>query len=354
MDSEALIVHRRDGRGAPQFAETHLSALRAAPTTPQDELFLVHHYDPPPGDAVELGKIELQAPDGSPIATLTTDSLQGLPQREVRAVIECAGNGRRFVRHKAPGTQFGRGLCGCAVWSGVPLTDVFAAHGVSTDFATVVVHGADSGWAAPENRFARFGKGLPVEKALHPDTLLAVSLNGERVPHEHGGPIRLVVPGWMGIWWVKWPTSIRCSNEVFAGFWQNERYRYVDGEFEEPVVVTEQLPRALVLEPIDGDFVDGRPLTVSGRAWAGSSEVVSVEVSVDNGRSWVPATLGDRSSRWEWTPWSVNIELHDTPVATISARAVDAGGAVQPWDSRHNRLGYGNNDIQTVTVAVRS
>jgi DMSO/TMAO reductase YedYZ molybdopterin-dependent catalytic subunit len=110
------------------------------------------------------------------------------------------------------------------------------------------------------------------------------------VPAEHGGPLRLVVPGWDGIWWVKWPVEVRLSAEpaeAFDGFWQNQRYTYQDDEGRVLSAVRDQLPRAVLSWPYDGAVVSG-DASVEILAWAGEHAVTAVELSADDGATWVP------------------------------------------------------------------
>jgi formyl-CoA transferase len=350
-NEESLVVHRRDAQGRPQMAETRLERLLPRKTATQD-LFVVHHYEPPPTDAAELGRVLLTPRAGEPVS-IPVEDLQRLGTRQVEAVLECAGNGRRHLRVKAPGTQFDRGLVGAATWEGVPLAAVLDEYGFGRDFQTLVAWGLDRGWAAPENQFAQFGKGLPPAKALHPDTLLAWAVNDEPLPFLHGGPLRLVVPGWAGVWWVKWVTELAGSDVAFEGFWQKERYRYVGGAFDSPEVVYDQLPRALILEPQDGAIVDLGVLEVRGRAWSGGGAVSRVEVTVDGGATWDDASFEPPSSSWGWVEWTAVASLPPTPVVRVSARATDAAGTTQQWDSTENVLGYGNNGIMSITVHTR-
>jgi DMSO/TMAO reductase YedYZ molybdopterin-dependent catalytic subunit len=351
IDESLLTVHRRDAADRPQMAETRLEYHASHDSTSNEALFVVHHYEPPPVGADELGRLSLRAPGTT--LDLTVAELREFAAQRVEAVIECAGNARRMLRPRAPGTQFGYGLCGVATWEGVRVSDLLA--GVDPDsWSTLVAGGLDHGWAQPENRLAQFAKGLPKEKALHPDTLLAWSVNGDPLPHEHGGPLRLVVPGWAGVWWVKWVCTLECTDERFAGFWQHDRYRYVGGDFPEPEVVREQLPRALIVSPLDDDVVAGGSVEVTGRAWSGAAPIESVEVSTDGGASWASARLEPQSGPWTWARWRHAVQVPRGGLLTISARATDAAGARQEWDSRPNALGYGNNGIMSIMVRGRA
>ena len=192
-------------------------------------------------------------------------------------------------------------------------------------YESVVVSGADEGTTMPEDSHDRFAKALPREKALDPDTIVAWQLDGEDVPVEHGGPLRLVVPGWYGIWWVKWPQEIRLSSEpaeAFDGFWQSQRYTYQDVRGRCcPWYVTSCRARC-VTWPYDGAVVTG-DASVEMLAWAGEHAVSPVELSVDDGATWVPAhQLGAGGA--------VALDALARPPALRPARAACAGSPSGP------------------------
>ena len=117
--------------------------------------------------------------------------------------LECAGNHRVMFDllqgRPAMGTQWGRGAVGSATWTGVALSDVLTLAGVKDDAVSVLLVGLDRG--SPEGGFRR---AMPIEKAMHPDTLLAHRMNGESLPRDHGFPLRAIAPGWVGASQIKW------------------------------------------------------------------------------------------------------------------------------------------------------
>lgn len=346
-DYPATLAPRSyDSAGRLQMAEGRLEHHTPEGTAVED-LFLVHHYDQP--DTAGLKAVAVVTGDGQE-RIVTHDELRELPSRTVTAVLECAGNGRGMVARRAPGNQFGLGLFGQNEWTGVSLRDLLGTAVSDQPWETVVVSGLDEGRTMPEDSHDRFAKGLPREKALDPDTILAWQLNGEPVPDEHGGPLRLVVPGWYGIWWVKWPRRIELTSTPFHGFWQNQRYTYQapDGTVIAPVA--EQLPRAVLCAPAAGEYVTGEsPLEIL--AWAGGTDVASVEFTVDDGETWHPADRAGDSGRWAWSRWSADLPAGlPRGLRRIAVRATDAGGRTQDWQPEPNRLGYGNNGIHAIEV----
>jgi hypothetical protein len=348
--TSSLLARLWEPSGRLQMAEGRLSA-HTPEGTPVDDLFLVHHYQQPDGGGPD--KIRFVGADGA-TSLLGDADLRALPTRDVVAVLECAGNGRGLRRDRAPGNQFGLGMFGQSRWTGPSLASVLEAAGLGdVPFESLVVSGADEGTTMPEDSHDRFAKALPRDKALHPDTIVAWQLDGQDVPVSHGGPLRLVVPGWYGIWWVKWPQEVRLSpspSDEFDGFWQSRRYTYQDASGEVLAVVRDQRPRAVVTWPYDGAVVTG-DASVEILAWAGEHSVAKVELSVDDGATWVPAHRLGSGSTWEWSRWHGRLPSGlPRGLRRVAVRATDAAGATQDWDGQRDRLGYGNNAIHVVQL----
>src|SRR5262249_282493 len=138
-----------------------------------------------------------------------------------------------------------------------------------------------------------FARSLPLEKALHPDTLLAFRMNGETLDPIHGYPLRLFVPGWYGVASVKWLRRIEVINEPFRGYFQSVKYT-VQRKTErgiETEIVGPMMPKSEMIRPRAGDVLGTGANRVFGVAWAGEDSVSRVEVSVDAGATWMSATL---------------------------------------------------------------
>lgn len=185
--------------------------------------------------------------------------------------------------------------------------------------------------------------------------ILAYAMNGTPLPPQHGFPLRLVAPGWYGMAHVKWLTDITFTDRPFEGFQQATAYRYRQTTEDPGDPVTRIAPRALLIPPGFPDFMSRarivRPGTVvvQGRAWSGRAPIATVDVSVDGGQTWAPATLGADEHRWAWRPWSFTWEA--TPGRYwLTARATTIDGEVQPVDQAWNRGGFANNAAHQVTV----
>ena len=330
--------------------EAPLRAL-AQPVTPTADFyqrtnFLVPQIDPAGWSLSVDGLVR------TPL-TLSWNEVRSMPARTVAVTLECAGNARSLVTPLPPGQPWGLGAVSTALFTGVPLRAVLERAGLADGAVEVLCAGADAGGIGGE-RFERFERSLPLDKALHPDVLLAWEMNGQPLPPRHGYPLRLVVPGWYGVASVKWLTEIRVLGEPFEGHFQTERYIYI-GEpgTADGTPVTRMRVRALIAEPPEGErLAIGVATTVRGTAWSGDAPVSRVEVSFDRGETWREAELGAAPSPYAAAPWSIAW----TPTAPgrhhLLARATDAAGNVQPLDPVWNELGYGNNAVHRLEIEV--
>src|SRR5262249_29555528 len=154
------------------------------------------------------------------------EEIAELPERSVFATVECAGNGRSFLSKREPGVQWGAGAIGHAEWTGVPLAPLLDRAGLGSGARAGAFHGADVGSGAGHPEPMHFARSLPLEKALHPDTLLVYRMNGELLTPRHGFPLRLFVPGWYGVASVKWLDRIEVVDRPFRGYFQTVKYTY--------------------------------------------------------------------------------------------------------------------------------
>jgi DMSO/TMAO reductase YedYZ molybdopterin-dependent catalytic subunit len=347
---QKLTVRARDATGRPQMAEGSIPA--SGGITGNEDFFIVHHYAPAENEGSGWA-IEIAGGAGRE-QSLDALELKSLPERSVTALLECAGLSRGYLPEPRPGTQFGHGLVGTAVWTGARLSDVLELAGVSRDFDLIIITGADAGTAQPENVHSDFSKGLPRDKALADDTLLAWGMNGEPLSHLHGGPVRLVVPGWFGVWWVKWPRRIEAKAGLdFDGFWQSSRYTYQSEDGAVRGVVRSLLPRSLIVSPEAGARIARGPVRLEGVAWAGEQAISKVEVTTDGGRTWMQADMTTGYGLWAWSRWAATVEIAGPAgLRPVAVRATDVSGRTQDWQSSGNRLGYGNNGIHRIVLDV--
>jgi DMSO/TMAO reductase YedYZ molybdopterin-dependent catalytic subunit len=345
VDTSEVIVLASE----PLVAETPL-ARQDGPLTPNERFFIRNHFGIPQIDP-EAWRLALTGTVTRP-RTITFADLLRLPARTLDAVVECAGNGRSFFPPPTEGNQFGYGAVSAASWTGVPLREVLGPDPFAPGTCEVLFIGADRGFEANVGAEIAFERSLPVDIALHPDTLLVYAMNGAPLPAVHGAPVRLLVPGWYGVASVKWLVEIRGLTAAFDGYFQKDRYIMPTREGgTEPL--RERLVRSLIIHPVDRAVLPGGEIEMRGLAWAGNQAVSVVEVSVDGGKSWQQAELDSAASPYAWRRWRLVWRPSQPGVYVLKSRATDAAGRTQPEVAPWNYLGYANNGIQSVTVEVR-
>jgi DMSO/TMAO reductase YedYZ molybdopterin-dependent catalytic subunit len=330
---ERVVITRE-----PLNAETRLER-HDGPLTPDGLHYVRSHFafPSPPASIAISGAV--QRARSVPIA-----ELRGLEARTLAVTLECAGNGRSFLRPPAPGEQWGLGAVSTARWTGIPLRSLLEPAGLSPSVVEILFRGADAGTPPGAERRIAFERSLPIERALADDVLVAYAMNGTDLPVEHGAPARLIVPRWYGMASVKWLAEIVALDEPFRGFYQADRY--VSGDRP----LHEMRPRAVIAEPLRD--VRAGMVTMRGYAWSGQGTVTRVEVSSDGGTTWRDAVLGPPVSLSAWREWRADWSAvpgaHD-----LLARATDTSGDVQPLVQRRDPLGYENNAAQSVRVYAR-
>jgi DMSO/TMAO reductase YedYZ molybdopterin-dependent catalytic subunit len=189
----------------PFDAETRVQEF-ASYLTPNERFFVRSHFGPPPPEQIaeHVWRLHVKGLVDRPLE-LTLKDLAKFDRVSLTAVMQCSGNGRAFHRPRAAGVQWERGAVGNAKWTGVRLRDVLSHVGVQPSARHLQMLGADRPVVAMTPLFLR---SIPIEKAMHPDTLLATHMNGEPLPLLHGAPLRLITPGWMGDACVKWLTDL--------------------------------------------------------------------------------------------------------------------------------------------------
>jgi DMSO/TMAO reductase YedYZ molybdopterin-dependent catalytic subunit len=321
------------------------------------EHFFVRTHVPVPRVEIAQWRLSVSGHVATPLM-LSLDDLRKMPSAELVSVLECAGNGRRYYNPTVPGIQWADGAVGNGRWRGVRLSEVLRRAGLKPGAVEILFNGADS----PLGTMSDFQRTIPLQKALHPATLLAYEMNGEPLPVKHGFPLRAVVPGWAGDSWMKWVTSVRVLNEEFNGYWMKNAYLHpgkavAPGTFVRPETmkpVTSLRVKSVISFPAGSASLEpGKRILVRGAAWSGDAgRVTGVDVSVDNGRRWRPATLTGRATEFGWRlwefPWTPSSEAHQA----VFARARDASGDVQPLAQEWNPSGYLWNVVARVAVHV--
>ena len=361
--ADAAVIEGKDGlvvlNDRPLNAETPAHLLDDA-ITPTERHFIRNNGIPP--EAVDEAAWTLTV-DGlveTPL-TLGIDDLTRRFDVVTRALtLECAGNGRAFFDPPASGAQWTYGAVACAEWTGVRLADVLKAAGVKSGVVYTAHEGADTHPSGEAGR-RPISRGVPLAKAMDPNSLIAFAQNGRPIHPMNGAPLRLVFPGWPGSCSQKWLTRIWLRDRVHDGAkMTGTAYRVparplAPGERldEAAFVIIEAMPvKSLITHPATGHRTDARTLEARGHAWAGERTVESVRLSIDFGATWIDARLDAPVNAGAWQNWRAAIEFPGPGYYEIWARATDSAGVGQPHAIAWNPKGYLNNALHRVAVTV--
>lgn len=353
----------------PLVLETPDRLLAAGRVTPASALFVRNHHGakafegmkPRPLDGtLEVAGL-VKSPKRIPLARLAE-----LDRVEVEMVLQCSGNFRSLFGRLSPikGTPWDKGGVGNVRFGGVPVAAAFKAVGLEVGSAAkyLTAEGADQ----PEKDVqADYERSVPLDVALGRG-LLAFELNGEPLPAVHGGPLRLVIPGYYGCNQVKWLTRLRLEATETANLFQLPDYRTpkrlikpgetVEYTFANSDPNYDMKVNSRLLTPGDGSTVPaGRPFTARGVAWNdGAVPLIGVEVSADLGKTWRAADLAGSAGPFAFREWSLALTL-PAGRQEVWVRAADALGRTQPADGGlfWNPGGYAWNGVETVTLVAR-
>jgi DMSO/TMAO reductase YedYZ molybdopterin-dependent catalytic subunit len=315
--------------------------------TPTHLHYTVQHFAVPP--VVESAEWELKIVGEvrSPL-TLNFDQLRRFPGRSVRTVMECSGSDATFFEYfkgevpKPSRTQEGM-ILSASEWTGVPLAAVLHEAGLTAKSLYVRAEGNDLGvppTAAENTKPFYYDKGLPIEKALHPDTILAWAQNGQLLEHLHGAPVRLLVPGWSGNWSVKWLTKLEVM-EPQPDCWYHYQFYYYGTSPDDPdkELITTIGVKSIITQPNDDtETVALGVHMIRGYAWSGAGAIDQVEVSVDGGETWHSAHIEQPRDRLMWVRWSYRWDARQKGKYILMSRATDEVGRVQSREPRYNNM----------------
>ena len=280
-----------------------------------------------------------------------------------RMVLECGGNGRSFFSPPASGNQWTNGGAGCAEWTGVRLADVFKSAGIKPSGIYTSHYSSDLHLSGNANT-PTLSRGVRMAKAMDPDSMIVWAMNGQPLPNIHGGPVRLIYPGWPGSASQKWLTRITIRDKEHDGpGMTGTSYRLtinpmVPGGKADPknFKILESMPaRSIITSPANGAKLAAgtREVKLRGAAWAGDFTVRRVDVSTDYGVTWQPAKLEKTKNRYDWQRWNAAVKLPSDGYYEVWARATDSRGQMQPHVAPNwNPSGYGGNTMHRVAVLI--
>ena len=333
--------------------------------TPGKYLFVRNNGRPPALGDIDPATwtLEIGGESAERQVTLSIDDLKSkFEHHTYQLQLECGGNGRSEFVPPASGNQWSTGAIGCPEWTGVRLRDVLEHAGIRDDAVYVAYYGADL-HASGDPTKAPISRGVPVEKALEDESLIAWAMNGEDIPHMNGHPLRLMISGWPGSVSGKWLRKIVIRDRVHDGAKMTGTSYRVPCEPVAPgsevpddqMCIIESMPvKSLITFPKSGiEHASADKLAVRGHAWAGDLKVTEVRVSIDFGATWQKAALEAPANRFAWQHWRAELEFPQRGYYEIWARATDSAGRAQPmvlpgW----NPKGYLNNACHRIAVQV--
>lgn len=352
-DADAMIVH------SDQTIETRRSHFDAALVMPDDKLYIRNNIKPPPDSIVadrNAWRVEF-AGVGQP-RTLAVGELKRMGLTTVATVLQCSGNGRKYFQdrlaagQRISGTPWTVGAAGCVIWTGVPLRAVIETLGGAVAGARFI-----TGTGGEELPAGLNPKDVIVERSVPiatlDDVVLAWEMNGAPIPLAHGGPLRMIVPGYSGVNNVKYVRAVALTAAETDAKIQTTSYRiHALGERPSPEdpSVWEQPVKSWITSPLEGG-VAGRA-QVTGVAFGSMCAATGVEVSTDGGRSWAAARfIGPDLGPFAWRTFVLPVELAAGRHLLVS-RATDARGNVQPEEAEMNGSGYNHNGWRAPGVEI--
>jgi DMSO/TMAO reductase YedYZ molybdopterin-dependent catalytic subunit len=349
----------------PVQLETQRHYFRTA-FTPNEAFYVRWHLDGIP-NAVDLKewKLRIEGKVAKPQAWSLSELMQKFKPVSLTAVNQCSGNSRSRLQPRVPGGQWGNGAMGNAVWTGVRLRELLEVAGVSSGAVQVQFQGLETGQGPKGLGSNAFLKSLDITHPVLDESLVAYLMNNEPLPMLNGFPVRLVVPGFFAVYWMKCLTWIRILDAPDDNFWMKTGYRVPDTprgnttpeEIKAGKVKTipiERMPvRSFLISPEGSSKIPaGMSVTLRGIAFSGFGRVSSVEISDDGGKTWRSAKLGEDHGTYSFRTWETPWTAKSPGKYTLAVRATDEKGNAQTDESVWNPGGYLWNRIESQEIVV--
>jgi sulfite dehydrogenase len=341
----------------PPQLETPFSVFNDGAITPNNAFFVRYHLaDVPLNIDPDTFSLEIKGSVDHSLK-LSLKDIRKLPAIEITAVNQCSGNSRGFLNPRVAGGQLANGAMGNARWRGVALKTVLDKAGIKASAKQVTFNGMDG---PVSDKTPDFVKALDIDHARNGEVMLAYGMNGEDLPVLNGFPLRLVVPGYYGTYWVKHVNEITVIDGVFDGFWMKSAYRIPDNDCNcvEPgtapkatIPINRFTVRSFITNVTDGTKLKAGTTALKGIAFDGGSGIKEVAVSIDGGKNWIPTKLGKDLGKYSFREWKLPVKLAAGSY-DLKVRATSNSGQVQPADPLWNPAGYLRNVIETVRVTA--
>ena len=355
---ELILVHSR-----PPHLETPFSVYNEGVITANDAFYVRYHLANFP-TSIDLTDYRLTIRGAvNRSLSLSLKEIKSLAQQgDVVAVNQCSGNSRGFSSPRVFGAQLSNGAMGNARWAGVSLKALLEKAGVQADAKQLVFNGLDKPVlpATPD-----FRKTLDIEHALSGEPMLAWGMNGEDLPFLNGYPLKLIVPGYFGTYWVKHLSEIVVLDHTFKGhdaYYMNKGYRVPDndcmcvapGTAADKTRPISTLPvRSFITSVTAGEHLPvARRIELKGIAFDSGVGVNKVDVSIDGGRTWRGATLGESLGRFSFREWKLATTFPGKGSTVLMVRASNNNGEVQPLKADWNPGGYRRHAIESTPVTI--
>ena len=348
-----MVLHRT----RPPLLETPFEAFDKGVFTPNDQFFVRWHWASAP-ESVDLStfRLKIRGHVNNEIEFSVDQLLKDFERIEYAAINQCSGNSRGFFQPSVAGGEWGNGAMGNAVWTGIRLKDVLDKAGVKAGAVDVRMGGLDDA-LMPEA--PKFLKSLALDHARDGEVMIAFAMNGEQLPLLNGFPLRIIVPGWFSTYWIKSLNDLEVLDHADDQFWMAKAYLIPKTQFgniapgtkdfaKHPI--NQMVPRSFVTNLVDGQEVGGGKFAVRGIAMGGGTGVAKVDVSADEGKSWLPATLGKDEGKHSFRRFDVNLTTPASGSLILMTRCTDSNGVVQPMDRVWNPGGYMQCAVERLTV----
>lgn len=293
-----------------------------------------------------------------PLALSMNDLKIKFAADSIVALAICAGNSRSTFTPRVPGTQWANGSMGNAKWKGVRLKDILKMAGANEKAVDVSFQGLDR---PPLPSMPAFIKSLTMSHAMEDEILVAYEMNGQPLPMLNGYPLKLIVPGWYATYWIGSLSNINVMVDSFHGFWMAKAYQIPKepGMNESPdnlakatVPINKIMMHSIFVEPeVDEPITANKPCQVEGLAFTDGTAIKKVELSTDDGKTWIETKLDAEIGKYSWRRWRYNWTPAAKGTYHLKVRATDVAGNTQP-EKQWNRSGYGRGFIECIDVTV--
>jgi len=347
---DAFIVHSKKG------IETHRSAIGESLITPNRNIYIRNNM--PTMSDTQIGdrnnwKVSIKGVKNP--KTFSLAQLKKLGHTTMATILQCSGNGRGFFAHEVRGSQWKTGAAACVVWTGVPMKVVVdACGGVDSDAVFMTSAGVDHEPTGLDPKKAKVERSVP--KKVYKDAMLAWEMNGVTLPNAHGGPLRMVTPGYFGINNVKHLGQVAFTKTESTVKYMKSSYRISPiGKKGSQYPSCWEMPiKSWITRPTDETgTVKAGNVQIVGVAMGGTKKVRSVKVSIDGGQSWKKAKfVGPDLGKYAWRQFVFEANL--APGSYNLASKASGGGKTQPELRYENRRGYAHNGWKDHSVNIKA